>query len=278
MIQRIVCFTSDFGTEDTWVGVCHAVIHARCPSARVVDLSHNIAPYDVRSGAAVAASGVWQLPDAIHLVVVDPGVGGAREDLIVVTGGGTVLIGPDNGVLIPAAWRGGGVARAVAIDPGRVGTSEPLPTFHARDVLAPAAAALAAGADPGALGREVEPSTLAAAPFGRAVQEAGYIVAEVVDIDRFGSVRIAITAKEVVEHRLDRGLVEIGFGHVQTTVPCGRTFADVAYGEPVVLVDASGWLTLAVRMGSAAERYGVEPGVIARIRAAGDDVRPAHYA
>ena len=89
-MRPVICFTSDFGLDDTWVGVCHAVIHrSDAPTRDVVDLSHGVPPYDVRKGAAVAASGVHQLPDAIHLVVVDPGVGGGRRDICVVTEGGT---------------------------------------------------------------------------------------------------------------------------------------------------------------------------------------------
>jgi S-adenosylmethionine hydrolase len=92
----------------------------------------------------------------VHLVVVDPDVGGPRRDLIVVAENGTALVGPDNGVLLPAAQRLGGIKAAYAIVPARLGTPEPLPTFHARDVLMPAAASLACGADAHA-GRAVRP-------------------------------------------------------------------------------------------------------------------------
>ncbi|MBN1459885.1 MAG: SAM-dependent chlorinase/fluorinase, partial [Armatimonadetes bacterium] len=147
-MQSIICFTSDFGLGDTWVGMCHAVIYRACPQARVVDLAHDIDPFDIRKAAAVAASGVWQLPEAIHLVVVDPGVGGGRRDLCVVTKRGSVLVGPDNGVLVPAIWRAGGIESAFSIVPAQLNFQLPLATFHARDVLAPAAAALACGVEP----------------------------------------------------------------------------------------------------------------------------------
>ncbi|MDZ4177654.1 MAG: SAM-dependent chlorinase/fluorinase [Coriobacteriia bacterium] len=265
-MQNIICFVSDFGLDDTWVGVCHAVIHQACPQARVVDLGHQIAPFDIRKGAAVAAAGVYQLPDAIHLAVVDPGVGGGREDLCIVTKGGARLVGPDNGVLIPAARRGGGIAEVFGIEPAKLDFTAPLPTFHARDVLAPAAAALACGVDPGVLGVRMDPDRLMPAPFGPCVREGAIISAEVVDIDRFGSVRIAVTADDLVEHGVGGGAIEISFGHLSLEVPFGLTFSDVPDGEPVALVDSSGWLTLAVRAGSAAERYGIEPGSVARVR------------
>ncbi|MGB4442613.1 MAG: SAM-dependent chlorinase/fluorinase [Coriobacteriia bacterium] len=262
----IICFTSDFGTGDTWVGVCHAVIQRSCPQVRVVDLAHEIAPYDIRKAAAVAASGTWQLPEAIHLVVVDPGVGGGRRDLALVTPGGTILVGPDNGVLLPATWRGGGVERAYAIDATRLDFHAPLATFHARDVLAPAAALLACGVDVTAFGELIDPATLTPPPFMPGHLEGDVTVAEVIDIDRFGSIRIAVSAADVIERGLDRGRVEVALGHTRIEVPFGGTFSDVGEGEPVALVDSSGWFTVSVRLESAAERYGVEPGMVTRIR------------
>jgi S-adenosylmethionine hydrolase len=265
-MQSIICFTSDFGMGDTWVGMCHAVIYRACPQARVVDLAHDVRPYDIRKAAAVAASGVWQLPEAIHLVVVDPGVGGGRRDLCLVTTQGTVLVGPDNGVLIPATWRSGGIAEAYAIDPEELTFHAPLATFHARDVLAPAAAALACGVDPSAIGAILDPASLAAAPFLPCHEESGALVAEVVDIDHFGSVRLAVSAADLARLGAPTNHLELSFGHVLITVPLGATFSDVEEGQLVALFDSSGWLTLAIRMGSAAERYGVESGDTWRVR------------
>lgn len=266
LMQSIVCFTSDFGTSDGWVGVCHAVIYRACPQVRVVDMAHDIPPFDIRKAAAVAAAGAWQLPDAIHLVVADPGVGGGRRDLVLVTGLGTVLVGPDNGVLLPATWRLGGVERAYAIDASHLDFNAPLATFHARDVLAPAAALLACGVDVSAFGSPVDPSTLAEAPFRSGHVEGDTTVAEVIDTDRFGSIRVAVSAQEVESRGLDRGRLEIALGHAMIDLPFGSTFSDVSEGEPVALIDSSGWLTVAVHLGSAAERYSVEPGMLARIR------------
>lgn len=268
-MQSIVCFTSDFGTSDGWVGVCHAVIYRACPQVRVVDLAHDIPPFDIRKAAAVAATGVWQLPDAIHLVVADPGVGGGRRDLVLVTAKGSVLVGPDNGVLLPATWRGGGISRAYAIDTAHLDFHAPLATFHARDVLAPAAALLACGVDVAAFGDAVDESTLVHAPFEPGRREGDGMLAEVIDLDRFGSARVTVSADDVAAHGLDHGRLEIVFGHARIELPFGSTFSDVAEGDPVALVDSSGWLTIAVRLGSAAERYAVEPGMTVHIRTAG---------
>lgn len=268
-MQSIICFTSDFGLGDTWVGMCHAVIYRACPQARVVDLAHDIAPYDIRKAAAVAASGVWQLPEAIHLVVVDPGVGGGRRDLCIVTERGTLLVGPDNGVLVPAAWRAGGVSQAFSIVPAQLNFRLPLATFHARDVLAPAAAALACGVGPSNIGEPVAADSLAPSPFQLAKREADSLMAEVVDIDHFGSVRLAVSREELNALSETPRVLEVSLGHLQIEVPFASTFSDVEQGGTVALFDSSGWLTIAVRMASAAERYGIESGVVARVRARG---------
>lgn len=265
-MQPLVCFVSDFGLGDTWVGVCHAVVHKACPHARMVDLDHQVPPFDIRKGAVVAASGVYQLPEAIHLVVIDPGVGGERRDLCLVCGAGTRLVGPDNGVLLPAARRAGGVREAYSIDPERIDFKVPLPTFHARDVLAPAAAALSCGVEPSALGSPVSIDDLVAAPFEPSRSESGAALTEVLDIDRFGSIRLGVTADELPGYGLTTDEVEIGIGHLLVDAPMRRTFSDVDLGEPVALVDSSGWLTLALNRSSAAERYGVEPAAVVRVR------------
>lgn len=264
----VICFTSDFGTSDGWVGVCHAVIHQACPTARVVDLSHHVPPYDLRRGAAVAAAGAWQLPEALHLVVVDPGVGGMRRDLIIETGRGTRLVGPDNGILVPATWRLGGIRRAYAIDPQRVGPGTALATFHARDVLAPAVALLACDVQSSAIAKEIDVASLASAPFPAGRREDGVVHAEVIDADRYGSLRIAADSELLSSAQLDSGVLEVVAGHTRIAAPFATTFSDVAEGEPVALIDSSGWLTIAVRLGSAAERYGVEPGTMVRVQQA----------
>lgn len=265
-MQSIICFTSDFGLDDTWVGVCHAVIHRSCPQARVVDLAHGIPPFDLRRGAAVAAAGVFQVPDAIHLVVVDPGVGTGRADLCIRTGRGAWLVGPDNGVLIPAAQRAGGVAGAWAIDASKIDFRSPLATFHARDILAPAAAALACGVDAGSLGTRLDTQSLAPAPFGLCTAEEGFVSAEVLDVDRFGSLRFNVPSEmlESVGLRADR--LEFSMGHTVVEAPFTSTFGKVPVGDAIAVVDSSGWLTLALNRASAFERYGVEVGSAARIR------------
>src|SRR5437867_7028412 len=109
-----ITFTSDYGLEDNFVGVCHGVMARIAPHARVIDLSHAIQPQDVRQGATVLAQSMPYVPRAVHLAVVDPGVGGERG-LVAIEAGGHTLVGPDNGLLALAAEALGGVHRAHAI-------------------------------------------------------------------------------------------------------------------------------------------------------------------
>jgi len=266
-VQSIICFISDFGLDDTWVGVCHAVILRACPQARVVDLGHDIPAFDVRKGAATAAAGVHQLPDVIHLVVVDPGVGAGRRDLCIETVSGARLVGPDNGVLIPAAHRGGGIARAYVIDSAKIDFRSPLATFHARDILAPAAAALACGVEARSLGDPIDESELAPAPFELFHVDGAYVVAEILEADRFGSLRLTIPGERLDELGLKADRLELLLGHNSITVPLRHTYGDVSEGDPVALVDSSGWLTLSVNTGDAYDRYGAVPGLTVRVRA-----------
>jgi S-adenosylmethionine hydrolase len=240
-------------------------MHRTCPEARVVDLDHGVAAFDVRKGAAVAASGAYQLPDAVHLVVVDPGVGGPRADLCIVTRSGGRLVAPDNGVALPAAERLGGVAAAYALDGSALGATTVAPTFHARDILAPTAAALACGADPAFLGKELDPASLVAGPFGDSRVEGGFVVGEVVDVDRFGSLRFNVTAERLSELGSGIERLEMWLGHNALTVPLAQSFFNVPEGDPVAVLDSSGWLSLAVNQGDASDRFGVSPGAHVRL-------------
>lgn len=263
MVVPIVCLVTDFGLDDTWVGVCHAVILQACPDARVVDLAHGVPAYDVRTGAFVAASGVFQLPEAIHMIVVDPGVGGERRGVCVVTSRGTHLIGPDNGILLPAALMAGGVEAAYELP----SPPQALATFHARDVFAPAAARLACGGTADSIWPRIASDSLVPGPFGMCERHDGYVQGEVLGTDRFGSLRLNIPSEWLGDLGLITEMLEIGLGHNVLEVPVRRTFSAVGEGDPVAMADSSGWLTLAVNKRSAADRYGVGAGTRVRVRA-----------
>ena len=154
----VITFLSDFGVEDDFAGTCHGVIKRIAPEVDVIDITHGIQPTSILQGSVVLASTLPYMPEGVHLAIVDPDVGTPRRALIVRTADDRLLVGPDNGLLVPAAERLGGIAAANEIT-NREYALEPIaPTFHGRDIFAPAAAHLALGLDPADLGAAVEPA------------------------------------------------------------------------------------------------------------------------
>jgi hypothetical protein len=179
-MTRSIVFLSDFGYRNEWVGLCHTVMNRIAPESPVVDLSHGVPPLDVAAGALLLADSLpYMRADAVVLAVVDPSVGRDR-DVAVETADGRLLVGPDNGLLAPS-WRvAGGAARAVAISSSNVVLEPVSPSFHARDVLAPAAAHLASGMALEELGELFAPASLAGLDLPEPVVEPGKIQCEVV--------------------------------------------------------------------------------------------------
>jgi S-adenosyl-L-methionine hydrolase (adenosine-forming) len=167
---RPIVFTSDYGTEDEFVGLCHLVIARIAPQVRVFDLAHGVR--GVGHGAALLGQCVRYAPDAVYLAIVDPGVGTDRRGLIVRTASAALLIGPDNGLLIAAADVLGGVVDAFELAEPRYRLDPVSTTFHGRDIFAPAAAYAATGIEPPSFGPRLDPHELVRlpAPFVR-VQE-----------------------------------------------------------------------------------------------------------
>ncbi|AEH09228.1 MULTISPECIES: SAM hydrolase/SAM-dependent halogenase family protein [Protofrankia] len=275
-----VSFLTDYGLGDGFVAACHGVLLRHAPGVRIIDISHLVPAGDVRRGSVVLAQTVGHLPPAVHLAVVDPGVGTSRRALVVSAPRG-VLVGPDNGLLPPAADVLGGVRAAVAL---AVPDGVPA-TFHGRDVFAPAAAAVAAGRDPAALGEQVDPGELirlpapvarlvdadpAAGEAGEAGATAGAVAveAEVVTVDTYGNVQVAADAALLASAGMRPGhLLRVAVGASVTTAVFGVTFASVAPGELVVYVDSAGLVALAVNRGSAARRLAVAAGDLLQLSA-----------
>jgi S-adenosyl-L-methionine hydrolase (adenosine-forming) len=270
---RTIVFLSDFGYRNEWVGICHAVMNRISPASPIVDLSHGVPPLDVRGGAVLLVDSLPYLSaDAVVLAIVDPSVGRDR-DVALETAKGRLVVGPDNGLLAPAAAALGAVARAVEITSPDVVLTPVSPSFHARDVLAPAAAHLAAGADLESLGAAVDPATLADLAIPEPAVEPGRIECEVLDLNRFGNVLLTVRESQLAEAGLD-GAGEI---QVDATSGAGRarrvsTYADVASGDWGLIVDPRGWLSV-VRgnPANAAEGLGsVAPGDPIWLTAPGD--------
>ncbi len=183
----IITLTTDFGLTDHYVGVLHGVLLSRCPRARLVDITHEIPPFSVYGAAfAVDQAAPYFPPGAIHLVVVDPGVGTARKPLLV-QALGQYFIGPDNGVLSLIAARDENW-QARELTNADLWLPSPSSTFHGRDIFAPVAAALASGAaQPADVGPALERIHLLP-DLEPVLQEQGVWRGRVISIDRFGNV------------------------------------------------------------------------------------------
>jgi S-adenosyl-L-methionine hydrolase (adenosine-forming) len=255
-VRPVVAFLTDYGPGSEHVGALHAVIAARCPEAERIDLAHDIPPGDVRMGALVLARMAPLIPGAVHLAVVDPGVGTSRPVVAVALGGGGFLVGPDNGLLGPVALALGTRA-AVALEPPP-GTPA---TFHGRDVLAPAAARLAAGARLTELGPPVDPGGLRIPDLPASHAAPGRLTASAMGSDRFGNVQLMAGGADLDAAALaigDRVVVDAGRARHPATV--ARTFADVPPGALLVYLDSHGMVAVAASGGDAAARIGAIPG------------------
>src|SRR3954468_13978679 len=156
----VITFLTDFGLEDDFVGTCHGVIARIAPELRVIDITHGIRPGRILQGALMLANTLAYMPEGVHLAVVDPGVGGQRRPLALRDVSGRVYVGPDNGLLLPAAERFGGVAAAHEIANPAYALDQVSRTFHGRDLFSPAAAHLALGVPLGELGPPIDTQEL----------------------------------------------------------------------------------------------------------------------
>jgi S-adenosylmethionine hydrolase len=255
-----ITFTSDYGLEDHFVGVCHGVMARVAPRVRVLDVSHAVGPQDVRQGARVLAQAVPYLPRAVHLAVVDPGVGTGRG-MVAVAAGGQVLVGPDNGLLVWAAEALGGVDRAHALENPAYRLEPVSRSFHGRDVFAPAAAHLAAGVGLAELGPAVDPGRLVRLERSPARVDGGRLAGSVVAVDHFGNLALGLGRRDLEAAGLaGGGPLEARAGGRAHRVVLAETFASVPAGDLLLHEDAFGSLELAVNRGRAADRLGAGPG------------------
>ena len=249
--MTFVTLTTDFGISDSYVGEIKGVLLSQAPLAVLVDISHGIPPGDVRSAAYILGRTWHRFPSgSVHLVVVDPGVGTSRVALAL-SARGHCFVGPDNGVFTPVLHD----AEVEAVVLPTPGTASP--TFHGRDVFAPAAAALAAEASLSSLGQRFAgiPERLA---YTSPHYEGKAVVGEIVYVDRFGSLITNLTS-ELVPAYATLEVEDLDIGSLK------RTYNDVATGGLLAYVRSGGAIEIAVRNGSAARRLGV--GIGARVRA-----------
>jgi len=259
---RPITFLSDYGHDDEFAGVCRAVIARIAPDARVIDLTHGIARHAVRQGSVVLAKTLPFTPPGVHLAVVDPGVGGGRRGVAVrVADKDRVLVGPDNGLLWPAAERLGGVTAAVDLSDSPFCLEPVSATFHGRDVFAPVAARLALGAGLDEAGESIEPNGLIV--MAATVPQVGpeRILAHVTHVDRFGNASLDLSRKRAAEMpRVLGQSVRVEAGEARFEATFDTTFEGVEPGRMLLYEDSYGSLALAVNRGDAAELLELEPG------------------
>jgi S-adenosylmethionine hydrolase len=251
----VITFLSDYGHDDDFVGVCHGVIARIAPDARVIDITHGIPRHDVRSGALVLRRALPYFPAGLHLAVVDPEVGGRRRAVALRCGEeDRILVGPDNGLLTAAAERFGGVAQAVEVTRSPHRLEPTSATFHGRDLFAPVAAHLAAGAALAEAGEPLGAGELVDLAMPRARVQDGQLLAHALAFDRFGNVMLDVEHDDVASSGF-----RLGHPVVVNDEPAhyATTFADVPAGALLLYEDAYRSLALAVNRGSAADRLGL---------------------
>ncbi|HEY8545730.1 MAG TPA: SAM-dependent chlorinase/fluorinase [Acidimicrobiales bacterium] len=249
-----ISFLSDYGTADEFVGVVKSVIRGFAPHVTVLDITHEVPPYDVRAGSLTLARAVPYLCPGVVLAVVDPGVGGERRSVAIEVGGGqSYLVGPDNGLLAAAVGLVGGATDAVELNNPEYHLEAPGATFAGRDVFAPVAAHLCNGVPLDELGERIDPATLLPGVIPLSREEDGNVVGQVFWVDRYGNCQLNIDPAQI-EGWGDR--VQLRWTR---PTPGSRTarrvkaFEELGDGQVGLVTDSYGLLAVAVAKGSAAD-------------------------
>jgi S-adenosyl-L-methionine hydrolase (adenosine-forming) len=258
-----VSFLSDYGTRDEFVGVCKAVMLELAPDLRIVDITHDVAPYDVRAAALTLVRAIQYLPAGIVLAIVDPGVGTDRKTIAVEVENG-VLVGPDNGLLAPSVAMLGGAVRAVSLDNPEYQLQAPGGTFAGRDVMAPAVGHLASGVPLLELGTEIDPVLLVPGllPLPEEAED-GVVKGEVLWVDRYGNVQLNIDPDMLIARGVTVGdSVELRWRDDVRAVRWINSYAEGKPSELVMVTDSYGLLALAIDRQSAAKSANLSVGTV----------------
>lgn len=255
-----ICFLSDFGIADDFVGTCKGVMAGISPGVAVIDLTHDVPGFDIESGAEILRHATnYMPPETVYLAVVDPGVGTERRAISLRTEKGPLMVGPDNGLLVPAANSLGGASEVVELTNAQYHHHPVSNTFHGRDIFAPAAAHLAAGVDLAELGDSVAPGSLTplAIPGFESVSDEAYRV-RILDVDRYGNARLSAMQDEVDSEYGTALQVDCGDGWMP--VRYLATFGAAGPGELVLVPDSHWRLSLAINKGNAAQALALRRG------------------
>lgn len=276
MDRPVISFLTDFGPESA-PAICRGVMLSIARDAQIVDITHSVRKYAIRDGAYLLWSAVTWLPVGVHVAVVDPGVGTARLPIALRAARGDILVGPDNGVLRPAAAALGGIVEARILENRELMLPRTASTFHGRDIFAPVAGHLAVGRPFAEVGRAIPVETLEPLEFPVPVSRDGGLDTAVLFVDSFGNFRLAgVPADlETAVGPLMPGrpfVVELaahdGRPAVSEAMPWCRTFGERPAGAPLLYENSFGQLAVADNQGNAAARLGVDPDRPARIRPA----------
>ena len=264
--RPVMGFLTDFGMDGA-AATCRAVMLSICRDAQIVDIAHTIRKYAIRDGAFLLRFALPYFPVGVHVGVVDPGVGTERRAIGVRTGRGDILIGPDNGLLLPPAEALGGIEEARELTNRDLWLPITTSTFHGRDIFAPVAAHLAAGDAPfEEVGATLEPDGLVAVPEPAVTVRPGTLETVITYVDSFGNARLAGERGDLAASlgELRDGLaVTIAIDADGSTLrehsQFASTFGAVPVGTSLLYIDSLGNLALADNQGNLARRLGIQP-------------------
>jgi S-adenosyl-L-methionine hydrolase (adenosine-forming) len=265
-VASFITFLTDFGLQDDFVGTCHGVMKRIAPEVEVIDITHGVSPQGVLQGALTLANTLPFMPEGVHLAVVDPGVGGSRRALALRDASGRVHVGPDNGLLIVAAEKLGGIAEAHELTNPKYALESVSRTFHGRDLFAPAAAHISLGVPLAELGPPIDPDALARLDIPQPEVGTTRIVCTVLSIDRFGNVGLNLDRSHLEAVGIVPGTrVELAIGAERYYAVAARTFADARPGDIILYEDAYRNISIAISGGNAASMFGIREGQSVRI-------------
>jgi S-adenosylmethionine hydrolase len=244
--MKFISLLTDFGMDQEYVGVCKAVILSICPTAVIVDISHNVSCYAIEEGAFMLKNFVKYSPVSVHVAVIDPGVGTERQGIAVETERGDTLVGPDNGVLMEAADFLK-VVRVHALENPQYRLETVSSSFHGRDVFAPAAAHIAEGVLLTELGRALLYEEVKRVDVLTIREDKKMISGSVLRIDHFGNIQLSIPSERIKRKRE----VSIRIGEKDVVLPYVKTFGEMNPGELLIYEDSDGLLTISQNQGDA---------------------------
>lgn len=251
----VICFLTDFGLQDDFVGTCHGVIERIAPGTRVIDVTHGIPAQSVLQGALVLSSTLPYMPVGVHLAVVDPGVGGVRRAVAIADADGRYFVGPDNGLLLPAAERAG-VVEARELGNPVYALESVSRTFHGRDLFAPAAAHLARGVPIAELGPPLDPDALVRLDLPVAGFRDRAVEATMLYVDSFGNIALNVTRDDVERVGIVPGArIELELASQRYYAVAARTFADARAGDVILYEDSYRNMSVAINRGNAARTF-----------------------